>query len=181
MALDLGPCVLCFLSPYPEILIPLSPDIFFARGFIPAHLHAFDQDECHISGTYFPRTKFWLVSSDKINFAPSGPLKARSSVCGGGGGGVLFERADPEYGHDKGAGLHGRRSNPRENLAGFELSGARRRDSELRQVVICDPSFVFRIGGMARLVFDGDSRARVRQSGSAWSFDLVAWWVMLVG
>jgi hypothetical protein len=48
----------------------------------------------------------------------------------------------------------------RENLAGFELSGARRRDSELRQVVICDPSFVFRIGGMARLVFDGGSRAR---------------------
>ena len=35
------------------------------------------------------------------------------------GWGLLFERADPEHGHDKGAGLQGRRSNPRENLAGL--------------------------------------------------------------
>ena len=41
-----------------------------------------------------------------------------------------------------------------------ELSGATRRDLELRQVVICDPSFVFRFRGVARLVFDGGSRAR---------------------
>jgi hypothetical protein len=35
------------------------------------------------------------------------------------GWGLLFERADPEHGHDKGAGVQGRRSNPRENLAGL--------------------------------------------------------------
>jgi hypothetical protein len=104
-------------------------------------------------------TSFWLVSSEKINFAPSGPLKARSSICICGGGGVLFERVDPEHGHDKGAGLQGRSSNPRENLAGLSY-------------VVRDAKFGIapgdgfqtqflsrRIDGMAQLVHDCGSRA----------------------
>jgi hypothetical protein len=43
---------------------------------------------------------------------------------------------------------------------GFQLSGARRRDSELRQVVICDPSFVCRFRRVAVWVSTRGSRAR---------------------
>ena len=58
------------------------------------------------------------------------------------------------------AGLHGHRSNLRENLWGFRLCGARRRDLELRWVLICDPIFVPAYRRSDAASFDGGSRAR---------------------
>jgi hypothetical protein len=57
--------------------------------------------------------------------------RARVCVYVGGCGCVCVfsERADPAHGHNKETGLQGRRSNPRENLTGFELCGARCRPS----------------------------------------------------
>jgi hypothetical protein len=64
---------------------PVLPHKKIARGFIPARLHAFDRDECHISRACFPRTKFWAYFLSQGHFAPSpsGSTKARSSVLGG--------------------------------------------------------------------------------------------------
>jgi hypothetical protein len=74
--------------------------------------------------------------------------------------GVLFERADPEHGHDKGARLQGHRSNPRESPAGFDLYGARDVEFGIAPGGGFQTQFSSRrIGGMARLVHDCGSRA----------------------
>jgi hypothetical protein len=115
-------CLASYAVPGDHICLCL-PDKKFARGFIPARLHTFDRDGCHVSGPYFPRTKFLAysrgpISSDKVILLLQVHRRPEVLyVCVGGG--LLFERADPEHGHDKGAGLQGRRSNPRENLAGL--------------------------------------------------------------
>ena len=73
--------VVSLVRAYPEILIPASPDTKLARGFIPARLHKYDREECHVSGTYVHCTKFLARFLSQGCFAPLGPAKARSSVC----------------------------------------------------------------------------------------------------
>jgi hypothetical protein len=67
---------------HPEVLISASPDTKLARGFIPARLHKYDREECHVSaGTYVHCTKFLARFLSQGCFAPLRSAKARSSVC----------------------------------------------------------------------------------------------------
>ena len=103
-------------------------------------------------------------------------FEARSPVCVASF--VFRFRGAARLVFDDGSRAHVKQSGSAWRFDLVELSGARRRDSELRQVVICDPSFVFRFRGVTRLVFEA-AHVHVKQSRSAWRFHLVAWWGVL--
>jgi hypothetical protein len=101
-----------------------------------------DRGEYQVTAGHFARTSFlayFLSQAHKV-FIPLQVHRRPEVLCGGSG--LFSERADPAHGDDKGAGLQGRRSNPRENLAGFELCGARCRVRYCAGGWISDPNFV---------------------------------------
>jgi hypothetical protein len=127
-----GSCVIKPPAVSEDYICPSLPDMKLARGChlgMPSCLRSRGTGEYRVTGTHFlvrVLGPFPLIRYMSDYFAPSGSSrdsKARGSLCVWGGGGYFLSAPTrhPAHAHDTGAGLQGRRSNPRENLAGFEL------------------------------------------------------------
>ena len=138
MTCDLGSCLLCFNRRTRRSEFPFLPGMKARRGVVPCEVLLFDRGEYQVTEAHFARGYRTPGSCLSPSSCLSGCSKPRSPVW------VAFQsrsalRSSARPGHVGWLALP--QVVTRKNRRWFELSGAIRRESELRWVVILGPKF----------------------------------------